>query len=124
MKKSLILTLPILFTLSIFGCTTEKPKPESRWDVKVSTQSGERKIWVWKSDGSKQCGGPAKITPDSAAREAKAGGLMVYQFRKDSDGQMYPSVCGAGTGSTVELEIPMKELNKAIAMGYKAKTSN
>lgn len=114
--------LVVGLALSLLACTAEQKKPEKRWDVKVTT-SGEPKTWVWRYDGSRQCDTPAQITPESAARDLKSRGVMVYQFRTGSDGMMYPSVCGAGTGATVELEIGRSDLPKAERLGYKRKTS-
>lgn len=104
--------------LFLFSCSSAEQKQEKHWDVKVTKQGGEQKTWVWRLDGSKQCDGPAKITPEAASKELKKAGVMVYQFRKGSDGMMYPSVCGAGTGATVELEISQADLPKAQKLGY------
>lgn len=107
---------------SLVACTAEQKKPEQRWDVKVST-SGEPRVWVWRHDGSRQCDTPAQITPESAARDLKSRGIMVYRFQAGNDGMMYPSVCGAGTGATVDLEIATADLGKAERLGYKRKSS-
>lgn len=112
--------LPLLLAAFSASCTSAEQKPEKRWDVKVKTE-GEPKVWVWRYDGSKQCDTPAQITPESAASALKRQGVMVYQFQAGSDGRMYPSVCGAGTGSTVELEIAAVDLNKAQRQGFQLK---
>lgn len=115
--KNGILFLALLFLTS---CATEEKKPEAQWQVKV-TKEGEKKVWVWKSDGSKQCDAPAKLSPSRAAQDLKQSGVLVYQYRSGNDGMMYPSVCGAGTGATVELEISQNDLLKALKAGFKAK---
>lgn len=112
-----------IYLLALFvlaACATEQKKPG--WEVKV-TKEGEKKIWVWKHDGSKQCDSPAQLTASRAAVDLKQAGVMVYQSRTGSDGMMYPSVCGAGTGNTVELEIAMTDLVKAQKSGFKVKQS-
>lgn len=105
----------------LFACVSaEQNSDNRRWDVKVST-SGSGRIWVWKYDGSRQCDSPAQITPEGMARELKGRGIMVYEFRKGSDGMVYPSVCGAKTGATVELEIDHADLEKVQRVGFQMK---
>lgn len=117
MAKELYLFLAIFLFVS---CAAEQKAPQGKWEVKVTKES-DQKIWVWKPDGSKQCDAPSKFTPERAAQEFRKTGISVFQFRKGSDGMMYPSVCGAGTGSTVELEISKMDLVKALQLGYKAR---
>lgn len=109
----------LLGILALASCATEQQK-QTTWDVKV-TKQGEKKIWVWKHDGSKQCDSPSQLTPSRAALDLKQAGVMVYQSRTGSDGMMYPSVCGAGTGKTVELEIASADIAKAQQSGFKVK---
>lgn len=106
--------------LLLAGCVSERPQPERQWGVKVSKQS-EPKVWVFKQDGSKQCGmGKANVTPESAMSELKQLGVMVFEARNGNDGMMRTAVCGAPTGNTVELEIFASDLPKAQSRGYKA----
>lgn len=114
----LLVALGFLFMMA--GCVTEPAQPSRKWEVKVSKAS-DPKVWVYKQDGSKQCGqAPASITPSSAAQELKQLGVMVFQGRNGNDGLMHPAVCGAATGNTVELEIFEADLPKVLARGYKA----
>ncbi len=116
------ISLSILATAFLVSCASAEQQPAKRWEVKVKTE-GEPKVWVWKYDGSKQCDTPAKITPESAAQALKRQGVMGYQFQNGSDGRMYPSVCGAGTGSTIELEIARLDLAKAQRQGFQVKSA-
>jgi len=109
-----------LAILGLAGCVSEQSQPERQWGVKVSKQS-EPKIWIFKYDGSKQCGqAPASVTPETAARELKEAGIMVFEAKNGNDGMMHPTVCGANTGNTVEVEIFATDLGKAQSRGYKA----
>ena len=111
--------LPLFAAFLLVACAGAEQQPEKKWNVKVSTQ-GEARIWVSKPDGSKQCGeAPAELTPEVAAKEVKSGGIMVFQFRNGHDGMMHPTMCGAPTGTTVELEITRSDLPKVQALGYR-----
>lgn len=116
-------TIIFLAALTLTACATEQKKPEAKWEVTV-TKEGEKKVWIWKHDGSKQCDAPSKFTPAAAAQSLKQSGVMVYQFKNGSDGMMYPSSCGSNTGKTVELEISRNDLVKALKSGYQSKTAN
>lgn len=106
-----------LFPLVLAACTSTQQQPESKWNVKAKTSTDAR-VWVRKSDGSRQCEGAGKITPKSAANELAKAGVMVYLARAGSDGRMYTSVCGAPTGKTVDLEISGNDIQKATALGF------
>ena len=106
----------LLCALSLIGCTTVQEKP--RWGVKV-TKAGEPKIWIFKPDGSKQCGmAPPQITPDMATAALRKAGVVVFQSRLGNDGMMRAAVCGADTGDTVDVEIAKIDLSKALALGF------
>jgi hypothetical protein len=45
---------------------------------------------------------------------------MVFEAKNGNDGMMHPTVCGASTGNTVEVEIFATDLSKAQTRGYKA----
>lgn len=119
MNHSFFAFLAVFF---LVACASAEQKPQKKWEVKVSTQAGS-KVWVWRSDGSKQCDTPAQITPESATQALKKQGIVVFQSQSGSDGRMYPSVCGAGTGATVELEISRVDLVKAQHMGFQVKSA-
>lgn len=105
----------------LVACTTAEQKPTSKWQVKV-TKAGDEKIWIAKSDGSRQCEGKSKLTPDAAARELTSAGVLVFQKRNGSDGRVYTSSCGSPTGRTVEMEISALDLPTAQSLGYRAKS--
>jgi len=110
---SLLALLPFLAS-----CTTADTTPEKKWKVKVS-KAGEAKVWVFRPDGSKQCGmAPAQLSPEQAAERLRTAGVMVHQFRLGNDGMMRTAVCGSDTGDTVEVEISKMDLPKAQARGF------
>lgn len=118
MRYLIFVFLPTLLLLACAGA--EQKQPEKRWEVKVKTE-GEPKVWIWRHDGSRQCDTPAQISPEGVAKDLKRQGVMVYQFRRGNDGMMYPAVCGAGTGATVDLEIARADLVKVQRLGFKVK---
>jgi hypothetical protein len=119
MRASILPISVLIFVLS--ACSSAEQKPQSRWQVKVKKASDER-VWVVKSDGSRQCEGKSKFSPDAAARELTSSGILVFQKASGSDGRVYTANCGAPTGKTVELEIAATDLPAAQALGYRAKT--
>jgi hypothetical protein len=112
-----------VLVLGLVGCTTVQENPR-QWNVKV-TKSGESKIWVYKNDGSKQCGmAPPQFSPDMVASDLRKAGVVVFQTRTGSDGMMRNAVCGADTGDTVDAEIAKTDLKKAQAMGFRVIQQN
>jgi len=108
----------ILLCLGVSACTSAEQKPTSEWTVKATTASQE-KIWVTKPDGSRQCAGSkGSISPDFAARQLKAAGVIVFQSKTGNDGQMRAQKCGSTTGNTVDVEISRVDLRKALTLGY------
>ena len=113
----------LVVSLVLIGCASAEQKQQSKWQVKVKKESDER-MWIAKLDGSKQCEGKSKFTPDAAARELTSAGVLVFQKRNGNDGRIYPSSCGSGTGRTVELEISPLDLKTAQSLGYNAVKAN
>jgi hypothetical protein len=111
----------LILAMALTACTGAEQQPEKKWDVKVTTK-GEAKVWVFQSDGSKQCAeAPPSLTPSGASKDLMNLGVMVYQGRTGNDGMMRTAVCGSPTGNTVELEIGRVDLPKAEAKGYRLK---
>jgi hypothetical protein len=117
--KNCLRLLPFLL---LAACATESPKPK-QWTVNVKTQ-GEERLWVGKPDGSRQCAyQPTTISPDQAANQLKSAGVMVYQFKKGTDGKLRAQRCGSATGATVDVEISRRDLPRAQALGFREKAS-
>lgn len=91
---------------------------------KTSEDSGlVEKVWVWRPDGSKQCGMAKGIKPKEAAKRLKDRGVSVFKSRTGNDGMMHMTVCGGATGHTVELLIGVKDLEKVKKWGFLEKQS-
>lgn len=110
----------VVVALGFSACVTAEQKP-AKWDVKATTAS-QQKIWVTKSDGSTQCGGKkGALSPAMAAQQLKQAGIMVFQSKPGTDGQMHAQKCGAPTGATVDVEISRVDLRKALGYGFVSK---
>lgn len=115
--KHLVATAALL---ALAACTHETVKPKSKWAVKTSTES-EQRIWITRSDGSRQC---AKATPTDAAKiaaQVQQAGILVFQSQNGTDGQMHAQNCGAPTGRTIDLLISKIDIRKALALGFVTK---
>ena len=74
-------------------------------------------VFVYKYDGSQQCGLGTKIDVDTMLKELK--GIPVVTSVKKSDGLMHIQVCGSLTGMANVFEIPLKYLKAAESKGFK-----
>ena len=124
MPKQIFQQVSVLaLTLMLSACVSAPQKPESSWTVKASTESQQR-IWVTQPDGSRQCAPKsAKVSPEGAAQQLKASGIIVFQAKLGNDGRMRIQKCGSPTGATVDLEIARVDLPKALSLGFVTKTS-
>ena len=120
--KLATLLLANALMLGLLGCATVVEQSPSSWEVKTKTL-GEPKVWVWKSDGSRQCSGAPKISLDAVKESFRSAAIVVYAAKMGSDGKMYPSICGAGTGNMFELQIGTADIAKALGLGYQTKSS-
>lgn len=104
MKKFLVLlALPFLAACATGHC-------RSRNDVRPKT------VFVFKADGTKQCGIGSATTVQQMAQEL--GDIKIVSQENKSDGKLYPMVCGAPTGKINVYEIPERDLEKAVAGGF------
>lgn len=74
-------------------------------------------VFVYKPDGSLQCGQGKAISVETMAKELES--IKVVSMRKDTDGMLRPTVCGAATGQINVYEIPFNQLGKALKRGFK-----
>lgn len=70
-------------------------------------------VYVYKYDGSVQCGGLEPLSLEFMGRELTDAGVRVISQRKGNDGLMHPFVCGAATGAINLYEIDSADLQKA-----------
>jgi hypothetical protein len=76
----------------------------------------EDKVWVYKYDGSLQCGMGDVISLEKMKEEFE--GIKVYSKEKRSDGLMRIQVCGSPTGQANLYEIKKTDLDKATEKGF------
>lgn len=73
--------------------------------------------WVYKYDGSKQCGMGTQISAEAMEKELK--GIRVLTRKSENDGMMRTMVCGAATGQANLFEISSSDLKTAESFGFK-----
>ena len=74
-------------------------------------------VWIYKYDESKQCAVNSGLELKAMQKELKK--IKVLSAKKQPDDKMRTAVCGAPTGIMNSYEIPKKDLNKAIKLGFK-----
>lgn len=117
--------LASVLSIGIFACTSHPCKIEERADIvmtenkKVSSANKDltQRIFVYKPDGSLQCGQGEKINPDAMRKEL--GSIEVFSVQNKHDGLIRIQVCGAPTGYNNVFEIDQKDLAEAIKLGFK-----
>ncbi len=85
--------------------------------TKAAADNGNGRVFVYKYDGSLQCGGGKPVTPDVMAKEL--AGVQIFSSVKKPDGLMHIQVCGSNTGTANVFEISVKDLKKAEGKGFK-----
>jgi len=81
------------------------------------TSSKPSTVFVYKNDGSLQCGVGQAIPAKEMAKEL--GDIKVYSFANKHDGMMHIQVCGSNTGQVNVFEIAKSDLEKALSKGFK-----
>lgn len=89
------------------------PEPAS----KAMADNGKGRVFVFKYDGSLQCGGGKAIAPEVMAKDL--AGVKVFSMAKKPDGLMHIQVCGSNTGMANVYEIAETDLGKAEKKGFK-----
>jgi hypothetical protein len=121
MKKIVLMFLGLV----VVACANQACKIEERKDIvmtgneKTSSQKKDltNRVFVYKLDGSLQCGQGSKIGIDSMKKELD--GIEVFSSENKHDGMMRIQVCGAPTGYANVYEIDQKDLEKALKLGFK-----
>jgi hypothetical protein len=121
MKKIVLMFLGLI----VVACANQACKIEERKDIvmtgneKTSSQKKDltNRVFVYKLDGSLQCGQGSKIGIDSMKKELD--GIEVFSSENKHDGMMRIQVCGAPTGYANVYEIDQKDLEKALKLGFK-----
>lgn len=99
--------------------STSNPTPGSGTNTSgtpvVQQKSGS--LFVFKADGSLQCGMGKAISLEDMEKELK--GIKVLSRDKRPDGMMHIQVCGSPTGIINIYEIPAANLADAESRGFK-----
>lgn len=82
-----------------------------------SAKTPVQNVFVYKPDGSLQCGQGKAIDVEVMARELES--VKIISSKKANDGLLRPTVCGAPTGQINVYEIPYHQLPKALKAGFK-----
>lgn len=122
MYKKLILSVLLS---ALMACSSHPCKIEERTDIvmtgneKVSSAKKDltQRAFVYKADGSLQCGQGEKA--DIASMRKELGNIEVYSSENKHDGMMRIQVCGAPTGNSHVFEINKSDLEAALKLGFK-----
>jgi len=115
----------LLFSVFIQSCQQKPCHIEDRKDQVVAdnTKSSSdikdltKKLYIYKLDGSLQCGLGAKI--DLSEMRKELGSIEVFSSENKHDGLMRVQVCGHPTGYCNVYQINAKDLDKALQLGFK-----
>jgi hypothetical protein len=113
--------------LFLTACANQPCKIEERAGIvvtdadknKISSAQKDltQRVFVYKPDGSLQCGMGEKIELEVMKRQLK--GIEVFSAENKSDGMMRIQVCGQPTGFCNVYEISKKDLPEALKQGFK-----
>ena len=119
LKKNVLLSLVCVLlgtSCSNKPCRIEERKASSMaQDSKVAPVATT--VFVYKADGSLQCGEGVKIGLDKMKQDLK--GINVISSVNKHDGMMRTQVCGAPTGFSNVYEIKSTDLEAALKLGFK-----
>ncbi len=87
----------------------------------ATPQKNQRRIKVYKYDGTLQCGQGKAISTEAMATQLK--GIQVFSSEKKHDGLMHIQVCGSNTGMANVYEISEADLGQAEKKGFKKWTN-
>jgi hypothetical protein len=122
MKLALVL---LSFFTVLAACSNQPCKIEERTDVKITgdekVSSAKKdltnRIFIYKPDGSLQCGMGNKTDVNDMKKELSK--IEVFSAENKHDGMMRIQVCGAPTGFSNVYEIDKKNLDEVLKLGFK-----
>lgn len=86
-------------------------------DSRMVSENQNKKIKVYKLDGSKQCEQGTGVAVTEMAKELV--GIKIYKSEKKHDGLLRIQVCGQPTGECNIFEISETDFSKAEKLGFK-----
>lgn len=127
-SKKIKLILPLMMGISLVACTQghcrrKSEAPSAATPIEAGDASGANttknsdRVFVYKYDGSLQCGMGKPVALEVMAKELN--GVQILSSVKKLDGLMHIQVCGSITGMANVFEIPAKYLKTAEAKGFK-----
>lgn len=121
MTAVLLLASSFMFACTQGHCRRKAQAPGTAQPVESgdasTTPKGPDRIFVYKYDGSLQCGMGKPIALDTMAKELN--GIQILSSVKKPDGLMHIQVCGSITGQANVYEIPARYQKAAEAKGFK-----
>jgi hypothetical protein len=114
-----------LLTLILTACSSHPCKIEDRTDTvmtgneKVSSSNKDltQRVFVYKPDGSEQCGMGEKLDLNQMKKQLEK--IHVFSQESKHDGMMRIQVCGQPTGQCNVYEIASADLDQALKLGFK-----
>ncbi|MCH2533356.1 MAG: hypothetical protein MK008_02825 [Bdellovibrionales bacterium] len=106
-----------LFFIFIVGCTQGNCNRKPDMGNEDTKAANVETVWVYKYDGSRQCGLGEVISLGEMKSELEE--LLIYKMEKRNDGLMRTMNCGAPTGMANVYEIAKKDLELAKKLGFK-----
>lgn len=115
----------LLFFCFLTSCSSEPCKIEERAGKQMTGQEKpsstvkdlSARIFVYKADGSLQCGQGQKIDLNIMKKDLNS--IEVFSAENKHDGLMRIQLCGNPTGSCNVYEISAKDLEQALKLGFK-----
>jgi hypothetical protein len=93
-----------------------QPLPTAQ-DSGVKDKDSDEHVFVYKYDGSLQCGMGKPVSVETMAKELQ--GIPIVSMLKKSDGLMHIQVCGSISGKANVYEIPTSYQKQAEGKGFK-----
>ena len=120
--KILILLMACFVVVS---CSNQPCKIEERTDKVLTgnekpssdTKDLTQKVYVYKADGSLQCGMGQKMDPSEMKKQL--GAIETFSAENKHDGLMRVQMCGQPTGSCNVFQIRAVDLDQALKLGFK-----
>lgn len=114
----MILATMVLAFGPAYGMSKRAPSNDQQ-QAPAATSAQEESIWVGKSDSAISCQKSRGIELDKMSADLALASVKVLAKRKLHDGKMRIQMCGVDKGDMNGFLIPKKDLEKALALGFK-----
>jgi hypothetical protein len=115
-----------ILILGLFGCASGHCRgresiaeaAKMKWtDEEVMKKRKAERVFVYKPDGSLQCGMGQPLTAEAMSKQL--GDIKVLSMENKHDGLMRTQVCGSATGQINIYEISAVDLEAALKADFK-----